>query len=240
MKLSDAKKAATPKSMGPVPFVKKPKPVNDDEGCMKVKEVIRPKKNTDASPAVGAHLPTESVLDVKHDAPSTKTADTKKSPAESKPKVTKSKKVPVAVSGPCVVFDCDGSDDMMKYEGHVICGAHFKKLCEMRDADPDDHVELDDIFKIRPVAEKPKKKSGKRSDPNSPWGRARALIVEILKTSKSGGLNLNEVLDALIAKGWAIPATNNTVRGTLYAALAKLTADGAIVKTGRGRFGGTL
>jgi hypothetical protein len=129
---------------------------------------------------------------------------------------------------------------MMKYEGRVICGSHFKALCERRDMNPKRQIELDDVCKLRPKDAPPKKVKGHRADPNSPWAKARVLILGILKEAKSGGIGLPEILEALLAKGWEVPTTNNTVRGTLHTVLTTMTAEGVIVKIGRGLFGPAL
>jgi hypothetical protein len=232
MKLSDAKNKKQTKSTPPEPTPpkKKAEPAKPDlkvaaeilqeseeAPLMKVKEIIRPKQKKSAAPAVGAHLPPEPIV-------------------TEKPAPVKSKKL----DGPCEVVDCPGSDDMMKYEGRVICGAHFKTLCDRRDLNPKRQIELDDVCKLRPKAAPPKKVKGRRADPDSPWAKARVLILSILKGAKSGGIGLPEVLESLIATGWEVPATNNTVRGTLHTVLTNMTADGVIVKIGRGRFGPAL
>jgi hypothetical protein len=226
MKLSDAKNKKQKKSTPPEPAPAKKMgrdvaaeilQESEEAPLLTVKEIILPKQKKSNAPAAGAHLPPEPVV------------------AE-KPAPAKSKKL----EGPCEVVDCPGSDDMMKYEGRVICGVHFKTLCDRRDLNPRKQIELDDVCKLRPKAAPPKKVTGRRADPDSPWAKARVLILTIVKGAKSGGIGLPEILESLLATGWEVPATNNTVRGTLHTVLTNMTTEGVIVKVGRGLFGPTL
>jgi len=240
MKLSEAKKkkaTKTPESK-PKPTtveIVKPSPKEAKEGVLRIKEIIRPKQKDPAGPAVGAHLPPEPAQ--AKTAAHAPVAEIAKPSTKVDNQATKSKKVG---GRPCEVVDCKGSDDMMNYEGRIICATHFNELCSRRDLNSKRNIELDDVVRLQPRLEKPKKAKGHRADPDSPWTQAKALIPGIIKAAKSGGISLPEVLDLLLAGGWSIPATNNTVRGTLHTVLTKMVTDGDIVKIGRGKFGPTL